>query len=163
VFLEILCLALVTIAALQILTSCLIATTSGSRPTRVLEGRVIHLRHARRSWTSRHQYVNVEVTFFCLGSVGLSQRAGELLTPTSPEEISAFRCRPWPELVHSKSQVQAVLARILLPRWPFTDLFGIKGRRWLGDQSLLISAEPSPPSSDSCRCGCWPSPGSRRH
>ena len=35
-----------------------------------------------------------------------------------------------------KNQVQAILARNLLPRCPFTDLFGVKGRRWLADQSL---------------------------
>jgi transposase len=35
-----------------------------------------------------------------------------------------------------KNQVQAILARNLLPRCPFSDLFGIKGRRWLADQAL---------------------------
>ena len=35
-----------------------------------------------------------------------------------------------------KNQVQAILARNLLPRCPFADLFGIKGRRWLDDQGL---------------------------
>ena len=32
-----------------------------------------------------------------------------------------------------KNQLQAILARNLLPRCPFSDLFGIKGRRWLSD------------------------------
>ena len=35
-----------------------------------------------------------------------------------------------------KNQVQAILARNLLPRCPFADLFGINGRRWLADQDL---------------------------
>lgn len=35
-----------------------------------------------------------------------------------------------------KNQVQAISARNLVPRCPFTDLFGIKGRRWLADQVL---------------------------
>jgi transposase len=35
-----------------------------------------------------------------------------------------------------KNQVQAILARNLLPRCPFSDLFGINRRRWLGDQEL---------------------------
>ena len=35
-----------------------------------------------------------------------------------------------------KNQVQAILARNLLPRCPFADLFGIEGRRWLDDQQL---------------------------
>jgi len=35
-----------------------------------------------------------------------------------------------------KNQVQAILARNLLPRCPFADLFGTKGRRWLDDQEL---------------------------
>jgi hypothetical protein len=35
-----------------------------------------------------------------------------------------------------KNRVQAILARNLLPRCPSSDLFGIKGRRWLADQDL---------------------------
>jgi transposase len=35
-----------------------------------------------------------------------------------------------------KNQVQAVLARNLLPRCPASDLFGQKGRRWLASQPL---------------------------
>lgn len=37
-----------------------------------------------------------------------------------------------------KNQVQAVLARNLVPRCPFSDLFGLKGRRWLADQALPV-------------------------
>jgi hypothetical protein len=35
-----------------------------------------------------------------------------------------------------KNQVQAILHRNLVPRCPFADLFGVKGRCWLGDQQL---------------------------
>jgi len=35
-----------------------------------------------------------------------------------------------------KNQVHAILARNLVPRCPAADLFGIKGRQWLGDQDL---------------------------
>jgi len=35
-----------------------------------------------------------------------------------------------------KNQVQAILARNLCPRCPVTDLFGLKGRRWLAEQPL---------------------------
>jgi transposase len=35
-----------------------------------------------------------------------------------------------------KNQVQAILARNLVPRCPAADLFGHKGRRWLADQRL---------------------------
>jgi len=35
-----------------------------------------------------------------------------------------------------KNQVQAVLARNLVPRCPASDLFGVKGRRWLATQPL---------------------------
>jgi transposase len=35
-----------------------------------------------------------------------------------------------------KNQVQAILHRNLVPRCPFADLFGVKGRCWLGDQHL---------------------------
>jgi hypothetical protein len=35
-----------------------------------------------------------------------------------------------------KNHVQAILHRNLVPRCPFADLFGVKGRCWLGDQHL---------------------------
>lgn len=35
-----------------------------------------------------------------------------------------------------KNQVQAILHRNLVERCPFSDLFGVKGRCWLGDQHL---------------------------
>src|SRR5512132_2782769 len=35
-----------------------------------------------------------------------------------------------------KNQVQAILARNLVPRCPAADLFGHKGRRWLAEQEL---------------------------
>jgi transposase len=35
-----------------------------------------------------------------------------------------------------KNQVQAILHRNLVERCPFSDLFGVKGRCWLGDQQL---------------------------
>jgi transposase len=35
-----------------------------------------------------------------------------------------------------KNQVQAILARNLVPRCPAADLFGLKGRRWLAEQRL---------------------------
>jgi hypothetical protein len=35
-----------------------------------------------------------------------------------------------------KNQVQAVLHRNLIPRCPAPDLFGIKGRKWFGEQEL---------------------------
>ena len=35
-----------------------------------------------------------------------------------------------------KNQVQAILQRNLVPRCPFSDMFGIKGRSWLINQSL---------------------------
>jgi transposase len=35
-----------------------------------------------------------------------------------------------------KNQVQSILHRNLVPRCPAADLFGVKGRCWLGDQSL---------------------------
>ena len=35
-----------------------------------------------------------------------------------------------------KNQVQAILQRNLVPRCPFSDMFGVKGRCWLSDQQL---------------------------
>ena len=35
-----------------------------------------------------------------------------------------------------KNQIQAILHRNLVARCPFSDLFGVKGRCWLGDQQL---------------------------
>jgi transposase len=40
-----------------------------------------------------------------------------------------------------KNQVQAVLARNLVPRCPAADLFGVKGRRWLADQPLPVDEQ----------------------
>jgi transposase len=37
-----------------------------------------------------------------------------------------------------KNQVQAILARNLVPRCPAADLFGLKGRRWLAEQRLPV-------------------------
>jgi transposase len=37
-----------------------------------------------------------------------------------------------------KNQVQAILARNLVPRCPAADLFGHKGRRWLAEQQLPV-------------------------
>jgi transposase len=37
-----------------------------------------------------------------------------------------------------KNEITAVLQRNLIPRPPVTDLFGVKGRRWLGDQILPV-------------------------
>jgi transposase len=36
--------------------------------------------------------------------------------------------------VREKNQIHAILQRNLVPRPPMTDLFGVKGRRWLADQ-----------------------------
>ena len=40
-----------------------------------------------------------------------------------------------------KNQVQAILQRNLAPRCPAADLFGVKGRCWLADQSLPADEE----------------------
>ena len=40
-----------------------------------------------------------------------------------------------------KNQVQAILQRNLIPRCPFTDLFGVKGRCWLANQRLPVDEE----------------------
>ena len=40
-----------------------------------------------------------------------------------------------------KNQVQAILQRNLVPRCPAADLFGVKGRCWLGDQHLPVDEE----------------------
>jgi transposase len=40
-----------------------------------------------------------------------------------------------------KNQVQAILQRNLIPRCPFSDLFGVKGRCWLADQHLPADEE----------------------
>jgi transposase len=42
-----------------------------------------------------------------------------------------------------KNQAQAILQRNLIPRCPFSDLFGVKGRCWLGDQHLPPDEEIS--------------------
>ena len=40
-----------------------------------------------------------------------------------------------------KNQVQAILQRNLIPRCPFSDMFGIKGRCWLANQPLPTDEE----------------------
>ena len=40
-----------------------------------------------------------------------------------------------------KNQVQAILHRNLIQRCPFSDLFGVKGRHWLGDQHLALDEQ----------------------
>jgi transposase len=47
----------------------------------------------------------------------------------------------------SKNQVQAILQRNLIPRCPMSDMFGVKGRCWLGDQHLPRDEEISARSS----------------
>src|SRR5271166_4824157 len=42
-----------------------------------------------------------------------------------------------------KNQVQAILQRNLIPRCPMSDMFGVKGRCWLGDQQLPPDEEIS--------------------
>jgi transposase len=66
-----------------------------------------------------------------LPSVWQADEATKALRRQVGQHIALVRQR-----TRVKNQVQAILARNLLPRCPFTDLFGIKGRRWLGDQEL---------------------------
>jgi len=66
-----------------------------------------------------------------LPSVWQADEATKALRRQVGQHISLVRQR-----TRVKNQVQAILARNLLPRCPFSDLFGIKGRRWLGDQEL---------------------------
>src|SRR5436190_3578076 len=40
-----------------------------------------------------------------------------------------------------KNQVQSILHRNLVPRWPAADLFGLKGRRWLAEQELPVDEQ----------------------
>jgi transposase len=65
----------------------------------------------------------------------------------APEELAALR-RQVSRRAHLvrqrtrlKNQVQAVLARNLLPRCPAADLFGRKGRRWLAAQDLPLDEQ----------------------
>ncbi len=66
-----------------------------------------------------------------LPSVWLADDATKALRRQVGRRIGLVRQR-----TRVKNQVQAILARNLLPRCPSTDLFGIKGRRWLADQAL---------------------------
>ena len=66
-----------------------------------------------------------------LPSVWQADEATKALRRQVGQHIALVRQR-----TRVKNQVQAILARNLLPRCPFTDLFGIKGRRWLGDQEM---------------------------
>ena len=66
-----------------------------------------------------------------LPSVWQADEATKALRRQVGQHIALVRQR-----TRVKNQVQAILARNLLPRCPFSDLFGIKGRRWLGDQAL---------------------------
>jgi transposase len=66
-----------------------------------------------------------------LPSVWQADEATKALRRQVGQHIALVRQR-----TRVKNQVQAILARNLLPRCPFTDLFGIKGRRWVGDQEL---------------------------
>ncbi len=66
-----------------------------------------------------------------LPSVWLADETTKALRRQVGQHIALVRQR-----TRVKNQVQAILARNLLPRCPFTDLFGIKGRRWLADQAL---------------------------
>jgi transposase len=66
-----------------------------------------------------------------LPSVWQADEATKALRRQVGQHIALVRQR-----TRVKNQVQAILARNLLPRCPFTDLFGIKGRRWLADQEL---------------------------
>lgn len=42
-----------------------------------------------------------------------------------------------PTALRIKNQIQAILHRNLVARCPFSDLFGVNGRCWLGDQHQL--------------------------
>ncbi len=48
----------------------------------------------------------------------------------------------------AKNQVHAVLMRCLLGRPPFSDVFGVKGRRWLADFELPLEERESVDSRD---------------
>jgi hypothetical protein len=43
--------------------------------------------------------------------------------------------------IRAKNEIHATLARCLLGRSPFTDLFGKEGRVWLGEQELGIEEQ----------------------
>jgi transposase len=66
-----------------------------------------------------------------LPSVWLADESTKALRRQVGQHIGLVRQR-----TRVKNQVHAIMARNLLARCPFTDLFGIKGRRWLSDQAL---------------------------
>ena len=59
-------------------------------------------------------------------------------TPNEPtvvrRRLVARRAQLVRHRVREKNQVHAILQRNLVPRPPMTDLFGVKGRRWLAEQ-----------------------------
>jgi transposase len=50
-----------------------------------------------------------------------------------------------------KNQMHAILARNLVPRYPAADLFGIKGRAWLGSRTCPPTSGPPLPRC----CASW--------
>jgi transposase len=55
-----------------------------------------------------------------------------------------------------KNQVHAILHRNLVPRCPAADLFGLKGRSWLGAQDLPTLPRSSPRSGSFFQPGAPP-------
>jgi hypothetical protein len=68
--------------------------------------------------------------------------AGELDGVWAPDERRVMRRRRRAQVVRARSraknEIHAVLMRCLKDRPPAADRFGVRGRRWLGDQRLAV-------------------------